>query len=278
MIPERNALALWRGDASDPPAEAATPGQSQEQVKSKRIWWYAMLLVFAAALAESLCLPVAISARNGRNHEPGARNPSSTPISEKLERRLRLRHDPSRRQSAVIAAAALLTTLFLVLIISHFFAFSSPSLVGARFVLFAILAAAAGFSLAIPLSRLNRLHAVGRAEQTFPQFQQRLVTFAERDPEGRNPFIELLAADTLDAAQEAGPVRLGPTDKLLASLGVGIASLGVLIWMVAAGPGVLGYGASLLWTGNPRRRGVAPSTIFGSVLRATLPSGETQIS
>ena len=28
-----------------------------------------------------------------------------------------------------------------------------------------------------------------------------------------------------------------------------MASLGVLIWMIVAGPGYLGYGASLLWTG-----------------------------
>ncbi len=40
--------------------------------------------------------------------------------------------------------------------------------------------------------------------------------------------------------------------RLWISLGTAVASLAVLIWMIAAGPGFLGYGASLLWTG-PRK-------------------------
>ena len=55
---------------------------------------------------------------------------------------------------------------------------------------------------------------------------------------------------------------LVPHAKLLASLGAGVASLAVLIWMIVAGPGYLGYGASLLWTGA--HTGGAPSTIFAS--------------
>ena len=43
---------------------------------------------------------------------------------------------------------------------------------------------------------------------------------------------------------------------MLASLGVGLASLGVLVWMIVAGPGYLGYGAALLWTGP--HTGAAP--------------------
>ena len=35
-------------------------------------------------------------------------------------------------------------------------------------------------------------------------------------------------------------------------VGAGLVCAGVLVWMIAAGPGYLGYGASLLWTG-PRR-------------------------
>jgi hypothetical protein len=42
---------------------------------------------------------------------------------------------------------------------------------------------------------------------------------------------------------------LAPDAKLLALLGGGLASLAVLIWMIAAGPGYLGYGAALLWGG-----------------------------
>jgi hypothetical protein len=171
----------------------------------------------------------------------------------KLERRLRL--GAALRGTAILTAAALAATVFLVLVINSF-AFSSGSVTGARVTLLFALAFAAGCGLAIPLSRLNRRRAVGKAENLFPQFQQRLVTFAERNREAREPFIELLAADTLKAARGAEPALLVPRDKLVASLGVGLASLGVLIWMVLAGPGYLGYGAALLWTGP--HAGAAP--------------------
>ncbi len=42
-------------------------------------------------------------------------------------------------------------------------------------------------------------------------------------------------------------------DKRLFALGgAGLACLTVLVWMILAGPGYLGYGASLLWTGPPK--------------------------
>ena len=39
---------------------------------------------------------------------------------------------------------------------------------------------------------------------------------------------------------------------MLAWLGTGIASLGLLVWLAVAGPGYLGYGTALLWTGPHR--------------------------
>jgi hypothetical protein len=164
-----------------------------------------------------------------------------------LERRLRL--GAVLRGTAILTAAALAATVFLVLILNSL-AFSSGSVTAARVTLLFALAFAAGCGLAIPLSRLNRRRAVGKAENIFPQFEQRLVTFAERDGEAGQPFIDLLAADTLKAARGAEPALLVPRNQLLASLGVGLASLGVLVWMVLAGPGYLGYGAALLWTGT----------------------------
>jgi len=172
---------------------------------------------------------------------------------EQLERRLRL--GTVLRGIAILAAAGLATTVVLVLII-NLFAFSRGSVTGARVALLFALAFAVSFGLAIPLSRLNRRRAVGRAESVFPQFQERLVTYAERDREGQEPFIELLAADTLEAARGTEPALLVPLDKLLVALGVGVVSLGVLIWIVLSGPGFLGYGAALLWTGP--HMGTAP--------------------
>ena len=120
----------------------------------------------------------------------------------------------------------------------------------ARFALVLILAVAAAAGLALPLRRLTRRRAIGTAEAAFPQFQQRLTTFVER--EGQDPFIELLAGDALEVAQSAEPTQLVTDRRLWVSLGTGIGSFAVLIWMIAAGPGFLGYGASLLWTGPHR--------------------------
>jgi hypothetical protein len=100
------------------------------------------------------------------------------------------------------------------------------------------------------LRRLTRRRAVGAAESVFPQFQQRLTTFLERD--GQDPFIELLAGDTLDVARSAEPKtnghRLPPVEFVRCRRG----RSRILVWMIAAGPGYLGYGASLLWTGPHR--------------------------
>ena len=53
VIPDET-LALWRGNSGAAPAQAAATGQAQEQTRPYSIWWYIMILVLAAALAESL--------------------------------------------------------------------------------------------------------------------------------------------------------------------------------------------------------------------------------
>jgi hypothetical protein len=52
VIPD-DALSLWRGNPGGNASQAAA-GQVQEQTKRYSIWWYIMILVLAAALAESL--------------------------------------------------------------------------------------------------------------------------------------------------------------------------------------------------------------------------------
>jgi hypothetical protein len=165
----------------------------------------------------------------------------------RLEKRLRLA--AALRGGAILTSAALLTTLILVLI-ANSFAFSSWSVGTARLVLLIALAAAGVFGIGFPLWRLSRKRAADDAEKVFPQFQQRLVTFADRTPDKPEPFIELLAADTLEIARRSEPKLLAPDARLLALLGGGIASLAVLVWMIAAGPGYLGYGAALIWEGS----------------------------
>lgn len=177
---------------------------------------------------------------------------------EQVERRLRL--SALLRGAAILASAALATTVVLVLIVNAF-GFSHASLASARAVLVLALLSALVYGLALPLLYLDRRRAAGKAENAFPQFQQRLMTFAERDPNAPGagspePFIELLAADTLDIARSSESKRLVPDRTLLVSLGIGLASVGLLVWMIAAGPGYLGYGAALLWTGT--RAGASP--------------------
>src|SRR6185295_17829512 len=168
-----------------------------------------------------------------------------------LEKRLRI--GTLSRGAAILTSAALGTTIVLVLA-ANALAFSEGSLTGARLALFCALASAAIFGLVVPIARLSRRRAIGKAEEMFPQFQQRLVTFAEREDED-DPFLPLLAADALDVASGVEPAALAPNARVLALLGVGVASAAVLIWMIGATPGVLGYGARLLWTGS---HGAAP--------------------
>ncbi len=161
----------------------------------------------------------------------------------------RLRWSTLLRGLAILTGGALLATLVLVTI-ANALAFSHGSVTAARFALILILAIAAAAGLALPLRRLTRRRAVGTAEAAFPQFQQRLTTFTERD--GQDPFIELLAGDTLEVAQSAEPKQMVTDRRLWISLATGVGAFAILIWMIAAGPGFLGYGASLLWTGPHR--------------------------
>src|ERR1700735_307456 len=153
----------------------------------------------------------------------------------------RLRWSTLLRGLAILAGSALVATLVLVAI-ANALAFSQGSVTAARFGLIFILAIAAAAGLALPLRRLTRRRAVGTAEATFPQFQQRLTTFTERD--GQDPFIDLLAGDTLEVAQSAEPQQVVTDRRLWISLGTGAGAIAALVWIIAAGPGFLGYGAS----------------------------------
>src|ERR1700676_3304505 len=140
----------------------------------------------------------------------------------------RLRWSALLRGLAILAGSALVATLVLV-IIANALAFSNGSVTAARFGLILVLAIAAAAGLALPLRRLTRRRAVGTAEATFPQFQERLTTFAERD--GQDPFIDLLAGDALDVAQSAEPKQIVTDRRLWSSLVIGAGAFAVLVWM-----------------------------------------------
>jgi hypothetical protein len=171
-----------------------------------------------------------------------------------LEKRLRL--GAMFRGAAILTSVALATTVILVLI-TNALAFSRWSVTSARVALLFALVLAVTFGIALPLLALNRRRAARQAEVMYPEFKQRLVTFAERDAEKREPFLDLLALDTLNVARAAEPKSLVPDKQLATFLGVGAVSLCVLLWLIFAGPGFFGEGAALLWAATPHS-GTAP--------------------
>jgi hypothetical protein len=49
-----DVLALWRGNSENGPQQAAAGASGEQRTQPYRFWWYIMILVFAAAIAESL--------------------------------------------------------------------------------------------------------------------------------------------------------------------------------------------------------------------------------
>ena len=165
-----------------------------------------------------------------------------------LERRLRT--NALLGGAALVVLAALVATVVLALVTNRF-AFSADSLTGARLALFIVLALAVGFGIAQPLLRLNRRRAAARAEKKFPEFEERLITFADQE-RAPGPFVDLLAGDTLEVAERAAAAEVVPTVRLAGAALAGLTALGVLLWLILAGPGYMGHGASLLWAGTPK--------------------------
>ncbi|HTQ53284.1 MAG TPA: hypothetical protein VMI94_02425 [Bryobacteraceae bacterium] len=168
----------------------------------------------------------------------------------KVERRLRVL--ALTRGAAIAAAAALIFTVLAVLG-ANAFAFSGRSVASARVLLFVALALALAIGLVIPLLRLNRRQAARDTEQKFPEFEERLLTFTERSQVNpQDPFLPLLAADTLQVANRTEPAQVAARSRLVSFLSAAAGSLIVLIWLGASGPGFLGYGTVLLWGRIPK--------------------------
>ena len=167
-----------------------------------------------------------------------------------IERRLRL--VAVTRGAAVTAAAALVLTLVAV-VVANRFAFSGGSVVGARVFLFLGLAYALAAALIIPVIRLNRRHAAREVERKFPHFQERLLTFQERVEQRPNdPFLNLLAEDALNLANQAEPQHVAKGSVMFSFSTAALVSVLALLWLGLYGPDWLGYGTSLLWGGLPK--------------------------
>jgi hypothetical protein len=170
----------------------------------------------------------------------------------RIRQRLQIR--AGVRGAAIFFATALVMTLALVLLLNHY-AFPQTGTVQARVVLFAVLIVVACTGIAWPLWRMSALRAIANVEASHPEFEDRLTTFHQRE-EDTNPFVELLAADTLTRTEHVAPQSVVSVSTLAMFAGAGVACLAALLWMVFAGPGYMGYGASLLWRGE--RKAVQP--------------------
>src|ERR1035441_2062023 len=166
-----------------------------------------------------------------------------------IERRLRL--IAVTRGIAVIAGMALGLTIVAVLVINQF-AFSGGSVAGARVFLFLGLAFAIAAALIVPVIRLNRRQAARRAGARYPEVEERLLTLRQRiENNPGDPFLELLADDTLRVAQQAQPRSVAKSAWIYSFSSAAVAAALALIWLGST-PGFMGYGTSLLWAGLPK--------------------------
>ena len=169
---------------------------------------------------------------------------------DRLERRLRF--VTWSRGAAAITGAALLLTLAIVAALMAA-AFSPNSLLLGRFVLFLGIGAAGALTLVVPLMRMNRRRAAQEGEDRHPGFDQRLLTFTEKlRDNSSDPFLPLLAADTLEVAQRARPEQVVDNATIFRFASLAAVAASILIWLLFWGPGVFGTGAALLWGSYPK--------------------------
>jgi hypothetical protein len=175
---------------------------------------------------------------------------------DRLERRLRL-FAWTRGAAAVVGAALILTVVIVAVLMMG--AFTPFGLILGRFVLFLGIGGAIAATLVVPLMRMNRRRAAQEVEQRHPGFDQRLLTFTERSRDNAaDPFLPLLAEDALIIARGAEPEQLIDKNLFIRFAGLGAAAASVLVWLMFWGPGVFGYGTSLLWGSYSKDQPVKP--------------------
>jgi len=161
---------------------------------------------------------------------------------------LRLRIFAAARGIAIVGATACILTILLVWI-SNRFQFAGHVVLPLRLVLFAGVGTVLALALATPLLRINKRWVTRLTERHVEGLEQRLLTVSEQTSPP-TPFTELLAEDALRILRAVPSQEFAPGKWLWALTGCAIVSIAVLVWMIAAGPGYWGYGASLLWTGR----------------------------
>ena len=149
----------------------------------------------------------------------------------------RLRWLAVSKGAAIAAGVALGVTLALVLV-TNALAFSSTSLTVARVVLFLALAVALGFALVLPLMRLNQRRAANRAETTFPEFEERLLTFVERERQARSDARPAGRGHHVGGAANRAGTSRAAANRFSRSRRRRARPSAVLIWLILGRPGI----------------------------------------
>jgi len=172
-----------------------------------------------------------------------------------LERRLRL-FAWTKGAAATAAVALLLTGAIVGSLMGS--AFTPSSLLIGRVLLFLGIGAVVAVALIVPLMRLNRRRAANEVERKHPGFDQRLLTFTEKQRDNANdPFLPLLAEDALNMTRDVQPEHVVEPRRLFGFAAVAATALGVLAWLMFWGPGVFGYGTQVLWGSLPKTTATA---------------------
>jgi len=165
---------------------------------------------------------------------------------EAIERRLRWR---ALALGAAGTAAALLAVTLAAAWLGIRFAFEPWVLLAGRFALVVAAGAALAGGILAPLLRINRRRAARLAEKKLAGLDERAATLA--GPAADSPLAELVAEEALRVAEAAPPRLLVGNAVIAGAFLAATAAAAALVWLAAAAPGSLGYGARLLWAGAP---------------------------
>lgn len=163
-----------------------------------------------------------------------------------VERQMRLR---SLGVGLAVVAGLLLAVTLVASWLGVCWAFDARLMLVLRVTL--VVAAGTGLALAVaaPLVRINRKRAAEIAERKLQGIEERAATLA--GPAADSPLAELVAEEALQYAEAVPPAALVGRAAMIGGGLLAGACVAVLVWLTAAAPGSLGYGAHLLWAGAP---------------------------
>ena len=160
--------------------------------------------------------------------------------------RTRLKRMRVARGAAALAAAALAITVVGVALAIRA-GFEAEVFIVTRVLLVAVLALLAAWLIVLPLRRIKG-GAIDQIEARTPELAGRVETYAGMRDKG-NPFIDLLAEDTLAVATDHPVERQVKPLELTVPAAIGGLCVAALLWLAIAGPGLFSYGVRHLWAG-----------------------------